>query len=195
MYEIHQNPALILDSLDTGEKNRFFWIFTRDFGLITGTAQSVRSTKSKLNPHLQQYSFCVVEFVRGKDIFRITNALPFQGENFVFSQSTKKGQEAIARISELLKRLHLGEEVHVHLFDEVYDACMKIMKSFDAKTIDAIEILITIKILYYLGYWESYKEHYPLHLSPFSREILDKTLQKKNELLDRIKQSLRESHL
>lgn len=195
MYTIHQNPGFILDVMDTGEQNRFFWIFTKDFGLINASAQSVRSIKSKLNPYLQQYSFSTIEFVRGKDVWRITNALSFNDDLFVFSQLPKKGQESIARIALLLRRLYVGEETHEDLFSEIYEACTKIAKTFDSDTIEAIEILVTIKILYRLGYWEDLKESYNLHTSAFTRETLDRTNQKKYELLERIKQSLRESHL
>lgn len=195
MYTIHQNPGFIIDVIDTGEKNRFFWIFTKDFGFINASAQSVRTVKSKLNSRLQQYSFSIIEFVKGKDIWKITNALPYNSELFIFSEITKHGQESIVRIAMLLKRLYVGEEAHDYLFSEVYEACVKIAKTFDHETIQAIEILLTIKILYHLGYWEEDKTSYALHLSPFTREILDRTRQKKIELEERIKHSLRESHL
>lgn len=195
MYTIHQSKALILDSLDTGEKNRFFWLFTRDFGLIHASAQSVRSSSSKLNAHLQTYGVSIVEFVRGKELWRITNALPISEEEYSFSLLTKKSQEVIARICLLLRRLYVGEEAHPELFDEIVSGFEKLTKTFDSKTTEAVETLLVLKVLYYLGYWEEHKEHYPLHTSPFSREILERTLQKKEELQERIKQSLRESHL
>ncbi len=195
MYTIHQNPGFIIDAMDTGEKNRFFWIVTQDFGLIHASAQGVRSTTSKLNPFLQQYSFSVIEFVRGKDVWRITNALPFDGEQVTFAGFSKKAQESISRIANLLRRLYVGEESQESLFSDIYEACLKISKTFDSETIEAIEILVTIKILHRLGYWEEFKESYSLHNSAFTRETLDRTSQKKYELLERIKQSLRESHL
>ena len=196
MYTIHQSKAFIIDAMDTSEKNRFFWLFTRDFGLIAASAQGLRTVTSKLNPILQQYSTVSVEFVRGKDVWRITNALSLEeGESFSFSSFTKKGQEVLARTSLLLRRLYVGEEAHSELFDDVVEGLLKISKSFDSRTIDALETLLILKILYHLGYWEEHKEHYPLHLSPFSRETVEKTLQKKYELEERIKQSLRESHL
>lgn len=195
MYTIHQSPGFILDTMDTGEQNRFFWIFTKEFGLINASAQSVRSIKSKLNPFLQQYSFSTIEFVRGKDIWRITNALSFDDGSCMFPKLPKKGQESIARIALLLRRLYVGEEAHQDLFSEIYEACTKIAKTFDSNTIEAIEILVTIKILYRLGYWEDPKESYNLHTSAFTRETLDRTSQRKYEFQERIKQSLRESHL
>jgi len=195
MYTIHQNPGFIIDTMDTGEKNRFFWIFTQDFGLINASAQGVRSTTSKLNPFLQQYSFSVLEFVKGKDVWRITNALAFQEEQIVFTELSKLAQESLARIALLLRRLYVGEESHSQLFFELYEGVYKLTKTYDSETIQAVEILIMIKILYHLGYWEEFKESYTLHAHSYTRETLDRISQRKIELQARIKQSLSESHL
>lgn len=194
MYTIHQSHSFIIDVMDTGEKNKFFWLFTRDFGLIHATAQSVRSVSSKLNPHLQIYNIAIVEFVRGKDVWRITNALDSE-YNTPFTKLNKKSQEMYAKIALLLRRLYVGEESHPELFDALVEGFQKISKTFDQKTLEAVYIILVVKILYYLGYWESNKEYYPFHASSLSPEIIEKTLHKKNDLEERIKQSLRESHL
>jgi len=194
MYAIYQSKTLILDFVDSGEKNRFFWLFTRDFGLVNAAAQSVRSTSSKLNPYLQQYNSIIIEFVRGKDIWRITNSIALD-DSVVFSSISKRGQVVVARVCLLLKRLYVGEEANQKLFDDVLEGIKKISRAFDSKTIDGLETLLVLKILYHLGYWEEHKEHYPLHSSPFSQEMIDRALRKKKDLDVRIEQSLRESHL
>lgn len=193
MYSIHQTKALILDVMDVGEANKFYWLLTREHGLVNASAQGVRWTKSKLNPYLQQYSFVVVEFVRGKEIWRITNAAP--ETSFYFSQLTKKSAEVVAKISLLLKRLYVGEEANEALFDDLLEGFQRLSKAFDSKTLNALETLIVLKILHHLGYWEEHKEHYPLHSSPYSQEVLEKAIRKEKDLRERITQSLRESHL
>jgi len=193
VYSIHQTKALILDVMDVGESNKFYWLLTREYGLVNASAQGVRLVKSKLNPYLQQYGFVIIEFVKGKEIWRITNAAP--ETSFYFSQLTKKSEEVVAKISLLLKRLYVGEESNEVLFDDLLDGFQKLSKAFDSKTVDALEIVIIIKILYHLGYWEDHKGHYQLHLSSYSQEVLEKALQKKKDLRERITQSLRESHL
>lgn len=193
MYAIHQTQALILDSMDTGEANKFYWLLTREHGLVNATAQGVRWTKSKLNPTLQDFHVARVEFVRGKEVWRITNAS--SENNFDFFSLTKKSQEIVARVCLLLKRLYVGEEANEKLFDDVVDGFEKLSRAFDAQTVDAIETIMVLKILYHLGYWEEHKEHYPLHTSPYSKEMIEKALRKKQDLRKRITQSLRESHL
>jgi DNA repair protein RecO len=193
MYTIHQAQALILDSMEVGEANKFYWLLTREHGLVNATAQGVRWTKSKLNAVLQDYHVASVEFVRGREVWRITNANSIN--SFDFFSLTKKSQEIVARICLLLKRLYVGEEANQTLFDDVIEGFERLSKSFDAQTVEAVETVMVLKILYHLGYWEEHKEHYPLHTSPYSKEVLEKALQKKQDLRKRITQSLRESHL
>lgn len=193
MYEIHQSLAIILDYRDVGEKNRLFWFFTREFGLIVATAQSVRATTSKLNPYLQQYQIPVIEFVRGKESWRITNVLSVS--HSIFFESSIRGKIVIAEICDLLKRLFVGEEAHEKLFDDIVEGFEKISKTFDETSIDAFRVLLMVKMLYHLGYWEQYKEVYDFHTASFSHQILEKVIHKKKELEERIKQSLYESHL
>ena len=76
MYHKHTTHAFVLDVSTSGEKNHFVTLFTREFGMIKAKAQSVRVMDSKLRYALQEYSYIEVSLVKGKDIWRITNALP-----------------------------------------------------------------------------------------------------------------------
>lgn len=192
MYAIHQTKVLIVDSVDVGESNRLFWLLSSELGLIVATASGVRSIKSKLNPRLQNHNLVTVELVRGKEMWRITNVLSDELSFFSFS---KNAQMVVARVSALLKRLYVGEEGNQTLFRDIEEGFQKLQRVFDKPSIDAIETLLVLKILYHLGYWEEHQKHYPLHFSPFSSDVLDKTYQKKHDLQERIKQSLSESHL
>jgi hypothetical protein len=82
MYHKHTTHAFVLDVSTSGEKNHFVTLFTREFGMIKAKAQSVRVMDSKLRYALQEYSYIEVSLVKGKDIWRITNALPIY--NFYF---------------------------------------------------------------------------------------------------------------
>jgi hypothetical protein len=76
MYHKHTTRAFVLSVSPSGEKNHFITLFTREFGMIRAKAQSVRVSDSKLRYALQEYSYIEVSLVKGKDIWRITNALP-----------------------------------------------------------------------------------------------------------------------
>lgn len=192
MYAIHQTKSFILDYMDSGESNRLYWLFTSELGVVVATASGVRSTTSKLNPRLQQYSIATLEIVKGKELWRITNVL---SDDIPCSVYSKNAQAVVARTAALVRRLYAGEESNALLFADVEQAFGKLQKIFDAETIAAVETLLVLKILYHLGYWEEYKKHYPLHMSPFSSEVLTKTKDLQQELRERIILSLRESHL
>lgn len=192
MYSIHQAKSFILDYKDSGETNRLYWLFTAELGLIVATASGVRTTKSKLNPRLQQYTMLTLEIVKGKEMWRITNVL---SNDIPCSVYSKNAQAVVARTAALVRRLYVGEEPNHLLFADIEQAFTKLGKVFDVGTINAIETLLVLKILYHLGYWEEHKKHYPLHFSPFSSEVLEKAEQQQNNLRERIILSLRESHL
>lgn len=192
MYAIHQTKSFILDYVDSGESNRLYWLFTPELGVVVATASGVRSTKSKLNPRLQKYSLVTVEIVKGKELWRITNVL---SDDVPCSVYAKNGQAVVARTAALVRRLYAGEEPNPLLFTDIEQGFMKLQKVFDAETIAAVETLLVLKILYHLGYWEEHQKHYPLHVSPFSSDVLVKTKDLQHDLREKIILSLRESHL
>lgn len=106
-YTVHTTEGFILSSTPIGEANRIYHIFTREFGVVVATAQGVRLSKSKLRPHLLDYSFSSVSFVKGKEFWRITSAALI---------SSNKDKIYI-QILIILKRLLQGEGEHEVLFD------------------------------------------------------------------------------
>src|SRR5665811_296695 len=75
-YRIYTTDALILRSATQGETNRFYWLYTRDFGLVYATARGVRKNTSKLRYALQDYMYSSVSLVNGKRGWHITGATP-----------------------------------------------------------------------------------------------------------------------
>ena len=101
MHNIYTTEGFILKSVNFGEANKYFFIFTKDFGLIKATAQGVRLLKSKLRYSLEDFSFTQVSIVRGKEVWRITSAQKISGLNYLL---------LISKIFSLLLRLLHGEE-------------------------------------------------------------------------------------
>ena len=75
MHHIYHTEGIILGSRNFGEAGKHYYIFTRDLGMITATAQGVRKMSSKLRFVLQDFSYIKIDLVQGKNIFRVTNAL------------------------------------------------------------------------------------------------------------------------
>ena len=65
MYQKYNTEALVLGSRETGESDRVYALFTKDFGLVRARASSVRSEKSLMRYALQNYSRANVSLVRG----------------------------------------------------------------------------------------------------------------------------------
>ena len=74
MYHLYQTEGIVLKSVPTGEGSSYFYIFTKDLGLLVATAKSVREERSKLRYGLQPFSISNISLVRGKESWRITNA-------------------------------------------------------------------------------------------------------------------------
>ncbi len=74
-HHIYQTRAYIVKSTDSGEANKNLLLLTEDLGLIHVAAQGVRLLKSKLKSSIQEYSFSRVALVRGKEVWRLTNAM------------------------------------------------------------------------------------------------------------------------
>lgn len=132
-YTVHTTEGFILSSVPTGEANRIYHIFTREFGVIVASAQGVRLNVSKLRPHLVEYGFSSVSFVKGKEFWRITSA----------SGIAKSGDKIYIRILSVLKRLLQGEGAHESLFDYLREELFK-------ENLDETNLMV--RILLELGY-------------------------------------------
>jgi len=135
-----------------GEANKYIKLFTKELGFITASAQGIRHAKSKLRYSLQDYSLSTVALVRGKEIWRLTNALRIANVKSDF-QKQKELFLVFARIFALLERLLGGEERHEKLFMLVHDAFMFLrQESLSDDLVRNAEYLIVLRLLHELGY-------------------------------------------
>lgn len=150
MYSISTTPGFIINSKPYGEAGKIYTIFTRDLGLVFATAQGIRLEKSKLRYHMHEYSFGTFSFVRGKEFWRLTSAASFKegvAEDI-------QGQELLARIALLLRRLLHGEESHPKLFEclESCDAFLRVGGEIESEDLKTLESLVVLRMLQRLGY-------------------------------------------
>jgi len=76
MYRTYTTEAVVLGSRDAGEANKYYFLLTRELGLIHAFAQGVRELKSKLRYSLAELSYVKVSLVRGKEKWRLTSVVP-----------------------------------------------------------------------------------------------------------------------
>lgn len=151
MHHIYHTHGFILSSKNKGEANKMFVIYTREMGLVRAMAQGIRLNKSKLRFSLQDFSYVNVDFVRGKELWRVTSAKSIT--SFPYARINKDSLLLIARISKLLERLCDGEESNKEIFDDF----IKALYLLDDENIlkdsrEALELHLVLRIMNSLGY-------------------------------------------
>lgn len=147
MYQKYHTEAIVLAARESGEADKTFSLYTRDFGLVRARATSVRSEKSKMRYALQSYARVNVSLVRGKSGWRAAGA----SASMSATGKDVAGVAAFARVSELIVRLVAGEEQNDYLYETLAQAHEALMReSVEAHA--TIEIVAAARILYALGY-------------------------------------------
>ncbi len=146
MYQKYHTEALVLGSRESGENDKSFSLYTRDFGFIRARASAVRAERSRMRYALQNYARANAALVRGKRGWRLAGA-----SSLKTAHGDTRGVAAFARIAELTIRLVHGEEKNEYLYAALAEAHGALMvEKCDA--FGTIEIVCVARILYTLGY-------------------------------------------
>jgi recombinational DNA repair protein (RecF pathway) len=196
MYHLYHTQAFVLRSTDTGEANKYYSLFTREFGLIRASAQSVRAAHSKLRPGLIDYAHTNISLVRGKNTWRLTSAVSI-GNVYQELSGSKEVSRMFARSFALLSRLLQGEEKNAELFDHVLSAYHFARHgSYNSMFVSNFEYVLVLRILHSLGYVGSAPEIVGFINSLYwSDEVLQRMDHVKVSALQEINKSLKASQL
>lgn len=195
-HHVYTTDAFILDSNPSGEANKSYLIFTKELGMIRGTAQGVRLLKSKLRFSLQDFSRASVSTVRGKDIWRVTNA-KLTSNLYETHKERKEIVTVIAHVFSLMKRLMPGEEKHEKLFDVLARALdfLETEKNLVFDDVTSFECILVLNILFELGYLAPGGD-LSLYIEPvWSRELLMQMVPQRKHAYQEINKSLKETQL
>jgi len=196
VYTIYSTEGIILRASNSGEDDRSYLIFTKDFGLLKAEGRSVRKLQSKLRYSLQTYSFVDVSLVRGRGKWKIASCV--LKRNFFSDMNGQVGAKIIlARICALVLRLVQGEERNEALFNNLLSGIFFLVdKKPEGNFLRNVEYLLALRVLHSLGYlgeepiWKAFTE-----TSLFETDLLMKIDLAKREVLSTINSSLRETHL
>ncbi|MDP3645862.1 MAG: recombination protein O N-terminal domain-containing protein [bacterium] len=191
MYQKYQTDALVLGGRESGEADRTFALYTRDFGLVRARATAVRSEKSKMRYALQNYARAHVSLVKGKRGWRLAGAVALSG----VQDKDRKAVASFARISELVSRLVHGEEKNEYLFSALADAHNAFMVE-KCEAVATIEIVCVARVLYALGYisTEALETALFTHTAYTGEHLLEAETMK-DKLLFSINRAIAETHL
>lgn len=181
-----------MGSRNFGEAGRYFYIFTRDLGLVYASAQGVRKLSSKLRYTLQDFAYINVDLVRGKDFWRITTASRVNKlENLSKNMEVLK---VFVNTARLLKRLLAGEDKNEELFTDLVRG-LEVLEQAHKEELRHIEVLLVLRILYHLGYIGGENDLSDCLLSPLAGDLVFKVSAKRKNILREINQALRQTHL
>lgn len=181
--EKYTTKCFVLESYPQGENDRTYKLFTRDFGLITVHAKSIRKLESKLRAHVLPRTLSLVTIVHGREVWRLVGA-----------QELEKTSDTIHEITTLLKRFIRGEEPHATLYDRLIEF-LTLAPMYD---VQKARLLLYFIILVELGYADAKKIGVKNHKEYESWSIDDlytHLLLAHGEVRKHIQQVLQEIHL
>lgn len=182
-----------MGSRNFGEAGKYYYLFTRDLGMIYASAQGVRKMSSKLRYILQDFSYIKVDLVKGKDFWRITSASKTNSlENL---PKDPKKFEVFANMSRLLRRLLAGEEPNENLFKDTISGLLVLEKIKTDDDLRNIEAVMVLRILNNLGYIGGGQNLDALMKSPFGEELVLEAFKNRKAVLAQINKALKETHL
>lgn len=144
-YSVYTTSGFILGSAPSGEANKVYALYTRDFGLVRASAQGVRHLKSKLRYNLGDFGRASFSLVRGRETWRLTGAVAEPA-----AEADRESAAMRARVLTLVKRLVQGEERN----DALFAALESLFGEGTRATGDdaAFETLALARVLSALGY-------------------------------------------
>jgi DNA repair protein RecO (recombination protein O) len=192
----YQTEGIVLGGYDFGEANRYFNIFTKDFGLIGARAQGIRELKSKLRYNLQDLSYSKISLIRGKSAWKITDAQEIKNIAGGFSNNVLKMQTSVRALS-FLRRMLSGEGRNNLLFDIIINGLSHLEKeNLSEKDIGNLEILLVLRVLNNLGYLNSLGSFSDFIKSPlYTKDLLENLEKVKIKAVKEINYSIEASQL
>lgn len=194
MHHIYHTHGFVLSSRNVGEANKMLTVYTREMGLVRAVAQGIRLHKSKLRFALQDFSYAKVDFVRGRDIWRVTSASTIT--SFPYARSGKQAILLIARVSKLIERLCDGEEPNEKIFDDLIQSLYLLDDTnISSSSREALELYLVLRIMNDLGYIGESDIFDKYLSSSFDHTQVESLLKERRHIINHINKALNESQL
>lgn len=159
----------ITDALVCGSKNhntadKNYLLFTREHGMLWGTARSVREERSKQRYALQDFSLIRVSLIHGKSGWRIgsTEAI----DNPFLRASGRRARGGVTHLVKMLRRYVHGEQPLPAAFDDIEHTLATIALLDDIEQITAWQNVAVVRLLHTLGYVAPRETLIPLITAP-----------------------------
>lgn len=187
----YTTPAFLLYASSSGEADKVLHLYTKEFGKIAALGKSVRLLRSKLKNALEVGNLVSASLVRGKEIWRLTDATIIEKLNFPSAEIN-----LFLKILKLLKKLVQGEEQNERLFEsllQIFEALMG--GGIPEEFLESLECVALVKMLDALGYGREETDWGISTNEPITLTLLRDVLPNRKKLISLINKSLNESHL
>lgn len=154
-YHVYHTEAIILGGRAAGEGDRVLYCYTRLVGLVAAYAKSLREERSRLRYALQTFAHAEIDLVRGKGGWKLVSAHPIDSFGSLWRHPSKR--RIVASHAHLIRRLINGEERHELLFDDMLSGLQFLSGIENEAELHACELILVIRMLSRLGYWDSGK--------------------------------------
>jgi len=124
MFTHYRTQGFILKKIDSGETDRIFTIYTKDFGKLELLAKAERKIKSKLRAGLEPFYLSEIEFIQGKTHKTLTDAILIN--SFKNLRKTLKRLSVAYKISEVIDNLVKGQEPDEKIWQLLTDVFEKL---------------------------------------------------------------------
>ena len=194
-YHMYITDAIIVRGIDYSEGDSQKIIFTRDLGLLSARAQSIRKLASKLRFSLQDYHLSRVSLINGKAGWRIVSAR-FEESFFEYFRNDKSKLKALARVISLTEKITPYEEKNSEIFFALI-LFVEDLKIFNTEEeIKNIECVYALRTLHRLGYLLEDAQFFEfLENKPLEKDSLIRISNIREKAISVINMALKESHL
>jgi DNA repair protein RecO (recombination protein O) len=115
----YRTRAFIFGKTDRNESDRYFSVFTENFGRLDVYAKAIRKITSKLRSEIDIFYLSEIEFVQGKNHKTLTDSLKIKKFSDISVNFDKL--KIINKISKLLNDFIKGQEKDIKTFDLLID--------------------------------------------------------------------------
>lgn len=151
MHHIYHTEAFILKSRNVREADKVITLYTKEFGLIRATSQGIRKLSSKLRFTLQDYVYCRVDLVRGREVWRVTSATLL--DPLISIHQNPELFRIQKSIFLLMSKLIIGEQTNEQLFDDLLRGLQFLnTDQMSLERARAVELCLVLRVLHRLGY-------------------------------------------
>ena len=143
MFIHYRTQGFVFKKVDSGEADRIFTIFTKDFGKLEILGKGIRKISSKLRSGMEIFYLSDIEFIQGKTHKTLTDAILI--ERFNNLRNSLKRLAIAYKISEVFDSLVVGQEPDKRLWKLLIEVFGKL---------NSLEIENSkLEILYYYFLW------------------------------------------